>query len=152
MIRAVIFDWGRTLFDSEMKREFPESEDVLEFCRSQGLKLGLASLVTAVANATLVERKTQIESSPLRKYFEIALVTDADKDAIFKEIMAYFNLPPHEVAIVDDRTIRGIAWGNRNGCTTIWLRKGKFSEELPDEGTGQPTHSIHELAELKDIL
>ena len=152
MIKVVIFDWGRTLFNSETKQEFLESEDILKFCKSHGLRLALISLVSANANATLEERNAQIESSPLRAYFEIIRTTDTDKDALCVEVVKYFGVAPFELAIIDDRTIRGIAWGNRYGCTTVWLRKGRFSEELPSEATGQPTYTITDLLELKKIL
>ena len=62
------------------------------------------------------------------------------------------DVAPHEIAIVDDRTRRGIRWGNRNGTTTIWLRQGKFSKELPDEDMGQPTYTINTLNDLFALL
>src|SRR3989344_2737311 len=64
-IKAIIFDWGRTLFDSETKKEFPEAEIVLTYCQERNLRLALVSLVTIHANAGLEERKGQIETSPL---------------------------------------------------------------------------------------
>jgi FMN phosphatase YigB (HAD superfamily) len=27
--KAIIFDWGRTLYDSETKKEFPEAEGII---------------------------------------------------------------------------------------------------------------------------
>ena len=78
--KAIIFDWGRTLYDSETKKEFLEAEDILALCKERGYRLALVSLVTIHANATLDERKNQIANSPLRKYFEIVAITDTDKD------------------------------------------------------------------------
>jgi len=30
-IKAIIFDWGRTLFDSEKKTLYPETEEILNY-------------------------------------------------------------------------------------------------------------------------
>lgn len=152
MIKAVIFDWGRTLYDSVKKVEFPEAKEVLEFCKARGWRLAVVSLVSSVSNATLEERRVQIEQSPLRAYFEMARVTDTDKDALYEQVVRHFGLPGEEILIVDDRVIRGIRYGNEHGHPTVWLKKGKFESELPNEATGMPTYMISELAGLQKIL
>lgn len=152
MIKAVIFDWGRTLYDSEKKVEFVESEEILEYIKSKGLRMALASLVSAQANATLEERKRQIANSPLWKYFEYTRVTDGDKNQILEEIVAEINMPREEILIVDDRMIRGIKYGNLNGHPTAWVKAGKFSEELPTAETLEPTYVINNVSELKNII
>ncbi len=151
-IKAIIFDWGRTLFDSMLKKEFPESEKVLEYAQSKGYKLAVASLVSALANATLPERKSQIENSPLRHFFDFAAVTDGDKDLVLDELVEKLNLPRNQILIIDDRIIRGIKYGNRRGHPTVWLQKGKFENELPNEETGQPTFIIKSLEELLGVI
>ena len=151
-IKAIIFDWGRTLFDSETKKEFPESEKVLALCAKRGYKMATVSLVTHHANATLDERKRQIDTSPLRKYFEYTAVTDTDKNKELDKAVLKLNLPREEILIVDDRVIRGVKYGNLHGHPTIWLQKGKFENELPNDETKSPTFIIHSLEELADIL
>jgi FMN phosphatase YigB (HAD superfamily) len=151
-IKAIIFDWGRTLFDSETKKEFPGAEAVLQYCQNSGYRLTVASLVTVHANATLKERILQIEKSPLRKFFEMALVTDKDKDMVFDKIVEKLELPRSQILIVDDRTIRGIKYGNQQGHPTVWFQNGKFANELPDASTGTPTFTIHSLSELIEII
>ncbi|MFH1161932.1 MAG: HAD hydrolase-like protein [Candidatus Jorgensenbacteria bacterium] len=151
-VRAIIFDWGRTLYDSDTKREYVESDSLLKYLQSRGYKLFLVSLVSPLANATLQERKLQVENSPLRKYFEVALVTDTDKDALFDRIVEQLNLPRGEILIVDDRVVRGIRYGNRHGHPTVWVKQGKFSEELPNADTGIPTYTINSLPELQCLV
>jgi|SRR3989338_7187250 len=152
MDKAIIFDWGRTLYDSETKREFPDAEKVLAHCIERGYRLAVVSLVSAQANSTLDERVAVIEKSSLRKYFEIALVTDKNKDEILDSVVAHFGLPLDSVYIVDDRIIRGIKYGNAHGHPTIWFQNGKFANELPDGTTGHPMHTIESLAELLKLL
>jgi FMN phosphatase YigB (HAD superfamily) len=151
-IKAIIFDWGRTLFDSETKKEFFDAEKVLQYCQTRGYRLVIASLVSVHANATLEERILQIGRSPLRKFFEMTAVTDKDKDTIFDEIVGKLNLPRSQILIVDDRTVRGIKYGNEQGHPTVWFQNGKFANELPDGVTGSPTFTIHSLNELLKIV
>lgn len=152
MIKAVIFDWGRTLYDSDKKVEFVESEDILKYISEKGIRMALASLVSAQANATLDERKKQIANSALWKYFEYTRVTEGNKDQILEEIVAELNIPREEILIVDDRMVRGIKYGNLNGHPTAWVKKGRFSEELPDAETLQPTYIINNVSELRNII
>lgn len=152
MIKAVIFDWGRTLFDSANKIEFAEAKEVLEFCKARGLRLATVSLVRAVSNTALEERTQQVEHSPLRPYFELALVTDVDKDVLFDQVVQHFGLPREVILIVDDRMIRGISYGNAHGHPTVWIKKGKFAGEFPNAQTSMPTYMITELSEFKKIL
>jgi len=156
LIKAVIFDWGWTLFSHELGAEFPEAEEALQHCASKGYRLALVSLVTKryTPDTPRLTRSKQIEESPLRKYFEFVLVTDDEsgKDTALEEAVGRLGIPRSEILIVDDRTIRGIKYGNQHGHPTIWLQRGKFAQELPNEDTGQPTHIIHELKELILIL
>lgn len=61
--------------------------------------------------------------------------------------MAKYNLNFGETAVVDDRIVRDIAWGNRSGATTVWFQNGEFANELPTPETGNPTHLIAEFAQ-----
>jgi len=150
--KAIIFDWGRTLYDSESKKEFPEAETILKLCEKHGYRLAVVSLTSVHSNADVKDRAKQIETSPLRKYFEMVAVTDTDKDKSFDETVRKLNLPREEILIVDDRTVRGIKYGNLRGHPTVWLQKGKFENELPNEKTGNPTFMIHSLSELAEII
>jgi len=104
-VKAIIFDWGRTLFDSETKQEFPEAEQVLELCQQRGFWLAVVSLVSEHSNANLEERTAQIEGSPLRRFFEMVAVTDQDKDKALDETVNKLALPREQILIVDDRTV-----------------------------------------------
>jgi FMN phosphatase YigB (HAD superfamily) len=154
-IKAIIFDWARTLYDPETNQEFSNAVDILEYCTQKKYRLALVSLVTKKENlpgTSLETRNQQIKTSPLSKYFEKILTTEDDKNSILDETVKHFGLSNSEILIVDDRTIRGILYGNQRGISTVWLRRGKFANELPNEETGQPTYTIHSLTELKNIL
>lgn len=46
------------------------------------------------------------------------------------------------------RVVRGIKIGNKLGCITCWIQKGKYSHELPNKETGKPTYKINSVEEL----
>ncbi len=148
-IRAIIFDWARTVYAPDAEVEFPEAEEILKYCEGKEYRLAVVSLIT---HAPLAVREKELKASPLRQYFEMALATDKDKDELFEQVVEHLGLPREEILIVDDRTVRGIRYGNTHGHPTVWLQKGKYANELPNASTGQPTYTIHQLNELKSIL
>lgn len=146
--KVLIFDWGRTLYDHENERLFPETKEVLEYL-SKKYTLAIVSLAT---NGNIAKRWKIIIENDLGKYFESILFDPEDKDRLYEITLTTLNVKPQEVIIVDDRTRRGIKWGNNHDTVTIWLKKGMYSIEEPNEETGEPTYIIENLAELKRLL
>lgn len=149
-IKAVILDYGRTLHDQERDEFFEDALETIDYLKDK-YKLAIVSITWP---QTMAKRRHQIADAGLEKFIDpIKLVRDgAEKDAAFKQIIGQWKLKPENIAIVDDRVIRGIKWGNQKGCLTIWLKKGKFADELPDQKTGEPNFIIKELSDLKNIL
>lgn len=147
-IKAIIFDWGRTLHSPETDELFPGAREIVEEL-SQKYMLALVSLATSQSEK---DRRESIEKSGIAPCFKMILVSERDKDAMYERVMGDLNLLPAEVAVIDDRVVRGIAWGNKKGCMTIWVRQGKFANELPDESTGEPAYTILDVRDIKDIL
>ncbi|MEK7551070.1 MAG: HAD hydrolase-like protein [Patescibacteria group bacterium] len=145
MIKGIIFDWGRTLYDNEKEFLFSETKDVLDYL-SKKYNLAIVSLAT---DGNFEKRWKIIKNYDLEKYFKSILFTQDNKDKLYIETLKKMNLNPKEIIIIDDRVIRGIAWGNKRGAKTIWIKKGKFSNELPTKVTGIPTYTI---TNLKDLL
>ena len=113
-IKAIIFDWGRTLFNIDAKKEFSDSEEVLSYCKQKGYRMLVASLVRPLVSDNSEERKRQIETSPLRKYFEMVAMTEGEKDEMLDELVQKLNLPKEEILLVDDRVVKSIKYGNKN--------------------------------------
>lgn len=147
-ITTIIFDWGRTIHDPERDVLF---EGVTELIPEFAKKYKLA-LVSLAKSDTPETRRVRIAESGIAQFFEHILVGEHDKNEMYEKLLDNLGIEPSKIALVDDRTIRGIAWGNRNGATTIWFRNGKFAGELPDKNTGTPTHIITSFKELKNIL
>ncbi len=151
-LRAIIFDWGRTLHDSDHAALFPEAARVVEQLAARYTLAIVALIARGDFEAGVEERRAILRTSGLERHFSALLFAREDKDSLYSLALRRLRLSPEEVAIVDDRVIRGVRWGNRAGATTIWLRRGQFARELPDEDTGAPTHTIADLGQVLDIL
>ena len=147
-IKAVIFDWGRTIYDKDHEQLFPDTKSTLEFLFAK-YRLYIVSLAI---DDDIEGRFGLLDKFKIRQYFKFSLFHLSDKDTLFRNVAGNLNIPYNQIAIVDDRTIRGIKWGNSKGCLTVWLQKGKFASEHPNEETGEPNYIIKELSELKRIL
>ena len=152
-IKAIIFDWGRTLFVVDLKKEIPGVEDILIYCKQKGYKICVASLARPLTGDGIEQRKRQIENSSLHKYIDRLEVTDVkDKDEMLNKLVKMLNFERKDILIVDDRMVKSIKYGNKNGHPTAWLQAGPFADELPDLETGIPTFTIKTLFELKNSI
>ncbi len=146
-IKAIIFDWGRTLHDPESDSLYPGVRDiVMALSKNYGL-----ALVSLAKSDSPEGRRKKIGESGIAEYFKTILVGVEDKDNLYEEALTNLKATPQEVVIVDDRVIRGIAWGNRRGAVTIWIRQGRFADELPSTQTGSPTFTINDLKEIESL-
>lgn len=148
-IKAIIFDWGRTLYNPDIKQPFPGVMNLLEYLSG---KYTLA--IVALASDGNVERRMRvIREHDMGKYFASIFIEGGnDKDRLYDALLVKLAIPSKEAAIVDDRVVRGIRWGNQHGCVTVWMKQGKFSAELPDKDTGRPRHTIHDIREPKELF
>jgi len=151
-IKAIIFDWGRTLYDSDTAALFPDATGIVDhLARSYSLAI-VALIARGDFEAGVRERYHILRDAKLMPHFAAILFDREDKDRLYARALDGLHLRATDVAIVDDRMHRGIRWGNQHGATTIWLRRGKFRDECPTADTGQPTHTIQALTELREML
>jgi|TARA_B100000315_G_C14548687_1_gene574563 FMN phosphatase YigB (HAD superfamily) len=144
MIKAIFLDWLNTLYNYKAQELFPDAIDLLKYLKP---KYKLA--VMSQSDDPIPIRVKAIESlTP--NFFDEIFITKGSKDALYEEALKKFNLNPEEVAVIDDRVIKGIQWGNKRKVTTIWMKRNDY--EPPTEVTGQPTHTVTELEQLKEIL
>ncbi len=147
MLKVIVFDWGRTLYDSDHQDLFPGTEDILKSL-SQRYKLGIVSLAS---NGNFAERFTILKNKHIEKHFDVVLFSQTDKSALYEKLLQQLNVKPEELAIIDDRVKRGISWGFQHGSITIWLCKGKYSYEFPDRHTGKPDYIIYDIKQLLSL-
>jgi ribonucleotide monophosphatase NagD (HAD superfamily) len=53
--------------------------------------------------------------------------------------------------VIGDRVRGEIKIGKQNGFLTVWLRKGKYKNELPDEKNEIPDYEINNLVDLLNL-
>ncbi len=147
MIKAIIFDWGRTIYDKENEVLFPETKKVLEHCYAK-YSLAVVSLAT---DDDIEGRFSKIDKYDIRKYFKFMLFHVSDKNSLFRNAIGNLKLKPQEILVVDDM-MRRLAFPISLGCKTIWVRKGKFAAADPNESTGNPNHIVNSLAEILEII
>jgi len=148
MRKLLIFDWGRTLYDPETKNVFPGAQTILRELRSR-YELAIVSLAT---DGDTERRFNAIRGAGIENFFSRILVAKEGKGELYEQALRELKYSPEHAIIIDDRTVRGIRWGNLNGATTIWVKRGKFSEEIPTEDTGQPDYTVLEIGEILAIL
>src|SRR5450432_700957 len=115
IIKAIIFDWGRTLYDSENQVLFPGTEKVLQILS----KLYLLVIVSLASDGNIEKRIQILHECGIEKYFAAVYFAQNDKDSLYELALSRLAIASREVAIVDDRVVRGIRWGNACGATTI---------------------------------
>lgn len=146
-IKAVIFDWGRTLYDKEEGKLFSSTKRLLSFC----YKRYPLCIVSLASDDDMEKRFALLDKYKIRKYFKFALFHSSDKDSLFRNAVGNFGLKPNQVLIVDDR-IKRLGWGIKNGCKTIWIKKGKYENEKIDPKVGKPTLIASNLDEALELI
>jgi len=147
MTNGIIFDWIGTLYERD-KGVFPFSEKVLTALKPK-YKLGL---ITLAPEGKEEQRGEELNSSGLLDYFD-SIVIDIEKTPEqFLRCMRELGTTPETTAIVDDRVDRGIQIGNQLVCDTYWINSGDRSHILPDNTTGEPTYTIHDIRGLLTLL
>lgn len=140
-IQAVIFDWANTLWDSAnllRQAPVPGAQQILDYCSA---KYGLA-LVSIARIETPRQRRARVERLGWDRYFQCLDIVMLNKDAAYERTAARLGVPCREIAVVDDMVHRGVAWGNRRGCLTIWLCRGRYAKQLPNARSGQPSYTF----------
>jgi len=142
MQRVVVFDLCRTLYD-------PDTEGLIK-----DTKLVLGTLVKRGFTLCVI---TRARSSPhsllntlgIRKFFRRIVVSPEKSEEDFERIFSDKHFDRYESFVVGDRVREEIFYGNRLGLQSIWLRAGKFADEIPVDAREQPTYII---GQLKNVL
>ncbi len=132
--------------DIEDLRPFPDAVHTLRELRRAGCLLILVTFGRAVRQKNKIDR---LRIAPL--FDKIVNEGPPSHDYWFSELLDEYKLAPREVVCVGDRTHDEIRSGNRLGCTTVWMRRGRFAEEEPAEGD-RPDYQIRFLAQLSTLL
>ena len=148
--KMIIFDYGRTLYDRETDDFFPDAIPVVKTL-AEKYRLSIVSVSPVDEEEARIEALR--EQGILDHFEEIVFTASGDaKSKEYEDLLRKVDIKANEVVVVDDYIIRGIAWGNAAGATTVWFQNGKFADLTPNDETGDPDFTIHSLSELPKIL
>lgn len=144
MIKGIIFDFNRTLFDPESQRLFGGVATLLPKL-AKNYKLALLS----TGNES---RKQLIKSLAMEKYFREILVVLEKKEDHLTRLAEACKCQPQEILVVGDGIKSEIALAKSLGMRTVWLKKGVFANDEPAGGSERPDFVIFRLNELEKVL
>lgn len=149
MKEAVIFDYNRTLVqgDDIPPKFYPEAPAVLKTLKDRGIKMAVVSV-----GEHLSQRQQEFEQLRLGDYISVFKIVGRDDRKDLQPILDALQVDAKSCVVVGDRIKKEITEGNKIGATTVWLRQGKFAEEMPETLEEEPTYTIGSLSQLIPLL
>ena len=148
MIEAVIFDFGRTLYNPETSRLFPQTEEVLAELNSRKLKLALVS----IADRTKTERLDDLVKLKIRDYFRAIHIFGRREEKDFTAILDQLEVASTNTMIIGDNLKREITLGNTIGAYTVWTKQNLSGPYIPKNELQTPNATIEQITELIPII
>ncbi len=143
-MKTVIFDWKQTLYNPEQKNLIEGAADILTYLKNKGMYL-------AVIGKGNVDMYDEVERLGVKQYFNHVAFREGTKDAeLFEEIVNKEGAD--QTIFIGDRVRSELEVGNSLGCRTIWVKQGKFADELPENKNQEPTYTVNSLLEAQQLL
>ena len=147
MIKGVIFDFNRTVYNPETDKLTEGLLELLIELKDKNYKLALLS------KKTRPDRREQITNLGLDEYFiDIQVIEGGKTEENFVQTLNIMGLKSEEVLVVGDRIKSEIVLGNKVGMKTVWYQSGKFATESPEINMEKPDYIIKILKEIKFFL
>ncbi|MDR0533410.1 MAG: NUDIX domain-containing protein [Verrucomicrobiales bacterium] len=121
----------------------PYAKEILEYCRSQGMKIFLLSSIHAEHFAVQAERLG------IKEYFTKAFVQIIDKRKVIHSLLAEFNLDPRETLFVGDME-HDVATAKHGGIVSCGVLTGYNTLSMLQEV--EPDLLFKDLLGLKNYL
>ncbi len=142
-MKAVIFDFNRTLYDPEQGSFIQGAVASLEKLKRDGCLLFLVGKGTN-------ERANLINELGLHRYFDKIIVKKEKEVDDFKYLKKKY--PDADFYVFGDRVRKEIKFGNACGFKTIWFKSGKFADEVAETNDEKPWKTIESYDELEEAL
>lgn len=142
MLKGIIFDFMRTLYDPEKGELFAGVLPMLEAFKEKGLKRGLVSFGGP-------EKKRLIKELGLTEVLDWYRVVEEKTPEVFRSFMIQYRLSAEHVLVVGDLINQEIAVGQGIGARTVWLKWGLFADERPSV---KPDFIINSITELVPVV
>src|SRR3989344_5506477 len=113
MIKGIIFDFNRTLYDKDNNQFFPEAKPLLRELKGV-YKLSL--VCKAVDTVDVIYKDYEFIS-----FFEKIIIKPEKTEKEFQECLAAMKLSAAEAIIVGDKIKGEVSIGNKMGIITVWF-------------------------------
>lgn len=141
MLKGIIYDFMRTLYDPEKGELFNGVLPMLTAFKERGVKQGLISFGGE-------EKRRLLFNLGLTGILDWYKVVEEKNPEVFKSFLEEFNLKPEEVLVVGDLVNEEIAIGKGIGAKTVWIKWGAFAGVAPQV---IPDYTIDNIAKLSEI-
>lgn len=143
-MNTIIFDWKRTLYDPDKKLLIKGTLTLLSTLKEKNMILVLIGKGGS-------DMYTEVERLGIKDYFSSIIFQQGKKDIeLFKPFISKAN--SKSTIIIGDRVRSEIEIGNRLKMTTIWVKQGKFLNELPINNDQKPSFTVRSLFELSKFF
>ena|ERR1700690_2209956 len=142
---AVIFDFNRTIYDPETKGMVPGTRELLDALRARSIPLYLVSKAEE-------SRPQVLEELGIADFFADTFFVERKDPALFFEILCRADVHPKEMYVVGDHLHKEIRCGNQCGMRTIWLKRGKFADLVPESETDVPWRTVTDMDDVLDLI
>lgn len=151
MIKGIIFDFNRTIYDPDKQALSEGALDILKTLKQQGYKMALMSSAN-----NKEEREVFVKQLGIKKFFNkiITIIEGREEKSIkhFEECAQGMDLPNNQVLAVGDNIKREIAIGNQAGMTTVRYQVGKHAQEKPASEEEKADYVITHFNQLINLL
>jgi FMN phosphatase YigB (HAD superfamily) len=136
----IIFDYNRTIFNPETDTLYG---GVLELLKDLSVNHNLVLISKDEAG-----RDVKLKDLGIDGYFENKIFVKEKTVEVFKKLIENNE----KVLVIGDRVRGEISIGNQLGFITVWIKQGKFANELPQNQNEIPNHEIDEIKQLSEII
>ena len=92
----------------------------------------------------------EVKRLGVEEYFtKIIFEEGAKEESLFSQ---FLSREPRDTLFIGDRIQSELAIGKALGATTLWVRQGKFADEVPTHADENPDYTVKSLAEAKELL
>lgn len=142
-MKTYIFDWKRTLYNPEKRVLIDGAVELLNY-----LAYGNRLVLVGKGDDGM---RAETERLDVTQFFADIQFVEGEKDAVMFSALID-KAHPERTIVIGDRTRSELAVGNLLGARTIWVRQGKFRNELPEAPVFAPDYTVGSLSEVLAIV
>jgi len=146
--KVIIWDFNRTIYNPDQKKLIPGAKELLKAFQ----KLGYLNVIYSKNKANDMRISRAVHRCKILKYLKDIVVRKKKDVSDLRLILNQYNADINQSFLISDRTRVDIEMGNSLGLKTIWIKSGKFANQLPETEKQEPTLTINSLGEIKAVL